>query len=78
MKLLSVSDLSARWIYTRAGIHKLLKTNDFPLPISIVNQGKIKLFDIKDIEAYEQNKPWLFNKEEKIKRQRFNNVAISS
>lgn len=70
MKLLAVSDLCVRWTYTRAGIHKLIKTHEFPQPVAIVNQGKTKVFNLEDIKAYEQDRPWLFDVSEKAYRQR--------
>lgn len=69
MKLFAVSDLYARWNYTRAGIHKLLKKEDFPKPVDVVNCGKTKLFNSEDIEAYEKERPWLFDENQKLRRQ---------
>jgi predicted DNA-binding transcriptional regulator AlpA len=65
MKILSVSDLCERWTYTRAGIYKLVKTAKFPEPIGVVNRGKTKVFNADDIKAYEQDKPWLFDEDQK-------------
>lgn len=70
MQLLSFSDLQTRWGYTRAGIHKLAKAADFPMPFTLVSNGKIKLFREVDIVAYEQDKPWLFDERQKRQRQR--------
>ena len=70
VNLLSISDLCDRWNYTKAGIHKLVKTKEFPKPYAIVSRGKIRVFHEEDIKIYEQNKPWLFD--QKIKKQRQN------
>jgi hypothetical protein len=70
MKFLSFSDLQTRWGYTRAGIHNLAKKPNFPLPFAIVSNGKIKIFQVADIEAYEQGKPWLFDENQKQQRRR--------
>jgi len=70
MQLLSFADLQTRWGYTRAGVHKLAKAADFPMPFAIVSNGKIKLFREVDIVAYEQDKPWLFDERQKLQRQR--------
>lgn len=69
VNLLSISDLCERWVYTKAGIHKLTNTEKFPKPIAIVSKGKIKIFKEEDIKAYERNKPWLFDEELKMRRQ---------
>lgn len=61
MNLLSISDLCDRWSYTKSGIHKLVKTEEFPKPFAVVSRGKIKIFHEEDIKIYEQNKPWLFD-----------------
>lgn len=74
MKLLSIADLCVRWKYSKAGVHKLTKAKNFPAPFAIVSQGKIKIFKKEDIQAYEQDKPWLFDEEQK--RQRQNLYAI--
>lgn len=68
-KLLSIADICDRWTYTKAGIHKLVKTENFPKPFAIVSRGKVKIFREEDIEVYEKNKPWLFNQEMKKRRQ---------
>ena len=69
MKLLSIADLGDRWCYTRAGIHKLSKHTDFPLPVATVSKGRIKIFREEDIAAYERGKPWLFDGALKERRQ---------
>lgn len=70
VNLLSISDLCDRWGYTKSGIHKLVKTEEFPKPFAFVSRGKIRIFHEEDIRVYEQNKPWLFDQE--IKKQRQN------
>jgi hypothetical protein len=69
VNLLSITDLCDRCSYTKAGIHKLVKTETFPEPFAVVSRGKIRIFKEEDIKIYEQNKPWLFNQEIKKKRQ---------
>ena len=70
MNLLGISDLCERWNYTKAGIHKLAKSKDFPLPLSIVCKGRIKIFLEEDISNYEKTRPWLFDDSQKIQRQK--------
>lgn len=74
MNLLSITDLCDRWNYTKSGIHKLVKTDEFPKPFAIVSKGKIRIFKEEDIKIYEQSRPWLFDQE--IKKQRQNLFLI--
>lgn len=67
---LGVSDLVARWVYTRGGVHILLKNKGFPRPYFIVNKGRTKVYLLADIEAYERNHPELFDNELKEKKQK--------
>jgi predicted DNA-binding transcriptional regulator AlpA len=69
VKLLSIADLCERWIYSKAGIHNLIRSNKFPEPCAIVSKGKVRIFKEEDIQAYEKDKPWLFNQEMKMRRQ---------
>jgi predicted DNA-binding transcriptional regulator AlpA len=69
MKLLSITDLCDRWNYTKSGIHKLVKTKEFPKPFALVSRGKIKIFKEEEIKIYEENKPWFFDQEMKKQRQ---------
>ena len=78
MKLLSIADLRERWVYSKAGIHKLTQTEKFPEPIAIVSNGKVKIFREEDIKAYEKNKPWLFDEELKMRRQNWFGALANS
>lgn len=69
-KYLTISDLKNRWIYTKAGIHKLTKSKDFPKPFAIVSNEKIKIYDEEDIAKYEYGKIWLFDENAKVRRQK--------
>jgi hypothetical protein len=70
MRLLGIADLCVRWSYSKAGVHKLAKSKDFPSPIGIVCKGRIKIFLEEDILSYERTRPWLFDEEQKIRRQK--------
>jgi hypothetical protein len=70
MEILALADLVDRWTYTRAGIHKLSKRDDFPAPVAVVNRGRTKIFLVSDIAAYERDKPWLLDDNQKGQRQR--------
>ena len=74
VNLLSITDLCYRWNYTKSGIHKLVKTDEFPKAFAIVSRGRIRIFKEEDIKIYEQNRPWLFDQE--IKKQRQNLFLI--
>lgn len=67
---LGVPDLVARWVYTRGGVHVLLKSKGFPAPCFVINQGRTKVFLLADIEAYERNHPELFDDEIKRRKQK--------
>jgi predicted DNA-binding transcriptional regulator AlpA len=51
-KLLRISDFCERWNYTKAGIHKLAKPRDFPVPIGRIAKGRIKIFLEEGISIY--------------------------
>lgn len=70
MKLLSIVDLRSRWNYTKGGVYKLAKSQDFPPAFMTVSNGKLKLYEEAAIQAYEQARPWLFDEEQKRQRQR--------
>ena len=70
MKLLGISDLCERWHYTKAGIHKLVKSKKFPPPIDTICKGRIKVFLEEDILNYEKKRSWLFDESQKIQRQK--------
>ncbi len=57
MLYLGFSDLVYRWVYTRQGVHQLLRSPDFPAPTFIINRGRTKIWRLDDIEAYEQKHP---------------------
>lgn len=69
MNLFSGADLAKRWGYSNAGVLKLIRSIDFPEPLGTINNGRSKVFSESSIISYEKNKPWLFDKSEKVKRQ---------
>jgi hypothetical protein len=65
-RLVGLSDIVRRWVYTRAGVQNLIKNDaSFPKPVSIVNDGKTRLWMLAEIEDYERGKPWLTNEAER-------------
>ena len=68
-ELLSIVDLRIRWKYTKGGVYKLVKSNNFPKPFMTVSDGKVKLYTEEAIQVYESDKPWLFDEALKQRRQ---------
>lgn len=66
---LALPDLCERWNYTKSGVHKLVKRDDFPKPFAIVNRGKMRIYAEETIVDYERDKPWLFDENQKFRRQ---------
>lgn len=69
MQLLSIVDLRIRWKYSKGGVYKLVKSSHFPKPFMTVSAGKVKLYKEEEIQAYERDKPWLFDETLKGRRQ---------
>jgi hypothetical protein len=70
MQYVSTGDLVTRWKYTRQGIHRLRKSPDFPLPAFYVNNGRLPVWELPAIEAFEKGKPELgdpWAKENKVR-----------
>ena len=63
-----IADIVARWVYTRQGVHQLLKSTDFPAPVFTINQGRTKVWMQADIAAYERAHPEVLDKEVKTKK----------
>lgn len=57
--LLGIADLAVRWDYTRQGIHQLASRPGFPTPAAAVNGGRIRVWLLTDIEAFEKGRPEL-------------------
>jgi len=68
-KLVGVSDLAKRWGYTRAGVHNLLHSEDFPEPLGIVNNGRIRVWSLDQFEEYERVHPELWDELAKRRKQ---------
>jgi hypothetical protein len=73
-ELLSIPDLSRRWIYTREGIRRLVARDTlFPAPTASVSRGaerRTRLWERHQIEAYERTRPHLTDVDEKRRRQK--------
>ena len=68
--LLGAADLAARWSYTRQGVHQLAARTGFPEPVAAVNGGRIRVWLLADIEAFEQGRPELGDQVTKRRKQR--------
>jgi len=73
-ELLSIPDLSRRWIYTREGIRRLIGRDTlFPKPVASICRGaerRTRLWERQHIEAYERTRPHLTDADEKRRRQK--------
>jgi len=69
-KLLALSDVVRRWVYTKQGVLKLIRGDEsFPGVVMTVCDGKVRLWLEADILAYERDKPWLLDDGLKRRRQ---------
>ena len=75
-RLLSIGDLASgpgkqgRWVYTRSGILKLTYTKDFPPPICIVSQGKVRVWREDHVLQYEKAHPEVLSTELRHRKRR--------
>ena len=80
-ELLSIPDLSRRWIYTREGIRRLIGRDTlFPAPIATISRGaerRTRLWERRHIEAYERTRHYLTDLDEKRRRQKRHLGAIA-
>ena len=75
LALLGATDLAVRWGYTRQGVHQFAARPDFPAPAAAVNGGRIRVWLLADIEAFEQGRPELGDQEAKRRKQRGYHLA---
>ena len=75
LALLGAADLAARWGYTRQGVHQLAARPGFPAPVGAVNGGRIRVWLLADIEAFEQSRPELGDEVAKRRKQRGYHLA---
>ena len=69
LALLGAADLAARWGYTRQGVHQLAGRPGFPAPVAAVNGGRIRVWLLADVEAFEQGQPELGDQVAKRRKQ---------
>ena len=75
LALLGAADLAARWGYTRQGIHQLAGRPGFPTPAAAVNGGRVRVWLLADVEAFEQGRPELGDQVAKRNKQRGYHLA---
>lgn len=64
-----MADLVERWTYSRMGVHKATRWDGFPEPAFTINQGRVKVWRLADIEAFEKHYPELTCKLSKSQKQ---------
>ena len=69
LALLGVTDLAVRWGYTRQGVHQLAARPGFPAPVAAMNGGRIRVWLLADVEAFEQGRPELGDQVAKRRKQ---------
>ena len=69
LALLGVADLATRWGYTRQGVHQLAGRPGFPAPVGAVNGGRIRVWLLADVEAFERGRPELGDQVAKRRKQ---------
>ena len=75
LALLGAADLAARWGYTRQGVHQLAGRPGFPEPVAAVNGGRIRVWLLADVEAFERGRPELGDQVAKRRKQRGYHLA---
>lgn len=62
IQLFAPADLATRWEMTRQGVHQRSKNDpDFPQPYTHVQNRRLPLYLLEDIEAYEEKNPELLD-----------------
>lgn len=68
MPYVNFSDILRRTVYTKRGLLKVAARPDFPPPAFTVGQGKIRIWHLADIEAFENAHPELTSNVEKWRK----------
>jgi hypothetical protein len=69
MEYVGLVDILRRWIYTRRGVEKMLRRNEFPAPAFAVNAGRTKIWRVADIAAFEITHPEVTSETAKRRKQ---------
>lgn len=65
---LRLGDLARRWGYSKQGVQKLAKREDFPAPCFTLNHGKIRIWAVREVEAFERERPELLSEDAKLRK----------
>jgi hypothetical protein len=68
MRFLSTGDLVTRWKYTRQGINLMAKKPKFPPPAFRLNNGRLPVWELSAIEAFERDRPELGDEHQKFRK----------
>ena len=68
LHFLGIADLQDRWCYTRQGLHKITHSAKFPEPAATINRGRVRMWHVADIEAFEQAHPEVRDPEAKRRK----------
>jgi len=66
---IGMGDLVERWTYSRMGVHKATKWEGFPAPAFTINQGRVKVWRLAEIEAFEKLHPELTDEHAKSQKE---------
>lgn len=69
VQFVGMADLVDRWTYSRMGVHKVSKWPDFPEPAFVINKGRVRVWRLSDIEAFEKNHPTLTSEHAKAQKE---------
>jgi hypothetical protein len=62
-------DLQDRWShYTRQGLYKMRALADFPQPVERINRGRVPIWHLTDITAFENAHPELKSNADKWRK----------
>jgi len=70
MPYVNFSDILRRTVYSKRGLLKVAARSDFPAPAFTVGNGKIRIWHLADIEAFERAHPELTSSLEKWRKVR--------
>jgi len=74
---LGFADLVSRWVYTRQGVHRVMRREGFPAPVFAINRGRTKVWRLADIEAYELAHPELTDNAKKLSKVKGYCIAVA-
>lgn len=70
MQFISVPDLCQRWLYTPQGVRKLVRSATFPPSLFTVSCGRVPVWELSQIVAWEDEHPEVYDPGLKVRKQR--------